>query len=51
MYMVAQQVKMLAPIPDDLSFVPETHNTWWEERTDFCKFSSDPHTWAVTHAH
>lgn len=37
---VPQQVKASAIKPSDLSSIPRT---WWMERNNFCKLSSDLH--------
>jgi hypothetical protein len=44
---MAQGVQVLGVKPDDLSSSPGS--TWWMERTDFLKFSSNFIT--VTHTH
>jgi hypothetical protein len=42
----AQQAKVLATKPEDMSLIPGP--TWWEEKTDSHKLSSDCHTCAMT---
>lgn len=44
-----QQVKPLAAKPDNLNLIPGT--TWWRERINSSKLSSDLCTGAVTHTH
>jgi hypothetical protein len=39
---MAQQIKVPAAKTDNLSFI--LGSTWWKERTDFHKLSSDLHT-------
>lgn len=44
---MAQQVKVLAARPDDLTSVSGSHTA--DRKTDFCKLSSDLHTYAPIH--
>lgn len=36
---------------DFMTWVRFLQHTWWNERTNFCKLSSDLHTYTVAHTH
>lgn len=46
---MVQQMKVLATKSDDCSLIPRP--TWWEQKNNSCKLSSDFHVWAVALGH